>query len=56
MSTFITSVADLEGTEPATPLPCGRQTTPSRYSWSFCCKTHTSEYSKWLSPVAFWQL
>jgi len=24
--------------------------------WSFYCKTWYSEYSKWLPPVAFWQL
>ena len=24
--------------------------------WSFYCKTWYSQYSKWLSPVAFWQL
>ena len=24
--------------------------------WSIYCKTCTSEYSKWLPPVAFWQL
>jgi len=24
--------------------------------WSFYCKTWYSEYSKWLPPVALWQL
>jgi len=43
--------------------PPGRRMTPSlavmlanAKFWSFYCKIWYSEYSKWLPPVAFWQL
>jgi len=51
------------GGEPAPLPPLGDRLTQSlavilanAKCWSFYCKTWYSEYSKWLPPVAFWQL
>jgi len=57
-------VVDLEGGEPAPPLPfwatdLRRQSRRWKLMlefWSFYCKTWYSAYSKWLPPVTFWQL
>ena len=52
------------GAEPTLASPVGNGPMPSWCAimlasakfWSFCCKTCTSEYSKWLPSVAFSQL
>ena len=54
-------VADLEGGRAGSPLddvltPSLTVMLANAKFWSFYCITWYSEYSKWLPPVAFWQL